>query len=90
VSVKTSIRLRCLPRYREMGKAQFGGGDNEYSPGVGLRTIAKGLETVVQCDFITAQGCDLPQGRVPGRPTRLGQLFETMATADGVQRELSR
>jgi two-component system CheB/CheR fusion protein len=41
---------------------------------LGYRTIAEGIETTAQLNFLTAQGCDMLQGYLFGRPMAPGQF----------------
>jgi EAL domain-containing protein (putative c-di-GMP-specific phosphodiesterase class I) len=50
--------------------------------GLGLRTVAEGIETPEQLAAVTALGCDLGQGYFLGRPTTTGNI--TLAARSGV------
>jgi diguanylate cyclase (GGDEF)-like protein/PAS domain S-box-containing protein len=50
--------------------------------GLGLRTVAEGIETPEQLAAVTELGCDLGQGFFLGRPTTTGNI--TLAARSGV------
>ena len=47
------------------------------SHSMGLRTLAEGVETIEQRDFLAANGCEAFQGYLPGRPMPLAEFEKT-------------
>lgn len=52
----------------------------QMSKGLGFRTIAEGVETQAQSDFLMAQGCDEFQGYIFSKPLPAAQALELIHT----------